>query len=281
MNFRHVAAATALALSASLASAAPVIEYLYFYDYGSREAINPSAVGTPDACSGEDVCSSFLKFNTKTGGELTVTGTTGAGGASTLVFQDQAPDKGGLGVIGYTPATSEKVWKWNSSTPSSKRTTGNIGSTKYGRYETVTIPAKWFGDDEIDKGETLTLRFDKDVSIAGMHFFTGDHKDVSGKDTFQLIVDGVKLSALQMKSYLTYDSTKWLTGQEFTFSTTESRCTKTVYGKCTAWGTADYYLGALKITAAPVTPVPEPETYALFLAGLAAVAYTVRRRRLG
>ncbi len=37
--------------------------------------------------------------------------------------------------------------------------------------------------------------------------------------------------------------------------------------------------GGGTINFAPVTPVPEPETYALMLAGLAAVGYVVRRRR--
>lgn len=40
------------------------------------------------------------------------------------------------------------------------------------------------------------------------------------------------------------------------------------------------YAGTLAISAtAPVTPVPEPETYALFLAGLGAVGLCVRRKK--
>ena len=46
------------------------------------------------------------------------------------------------------------------------------------------------------------------------------------------------------------------------------------------WGTAQIYVDDVSLTLAnPVTPVPEPGTYAMMLAGMGVVASIVRRRR--
>jgi hypothetical protein len=45
------------------------------------------------------------------------------------------------------------------------------------------------------------------------------------------------------------------------------------------WNKPVGYVGGLVTMAAPVAPVPEPSTYALMFAGLAAVGWVARRRR--
>lgn len=262
MNVRPLALGAALALSTSAAlAAAPKIEYLYFYDQPGKEAVNPFATGSADVCSGEDVCASSLSFHTQSGGTLLVTGTTSLAGP--LVFQDQAPDYGGLGVAG-----SQVNWTWKSSTPQHKRTNANKGNTTWGSYVTSVV-----GDDEIDAGETLTLTFEKTVSIAGMHFFSGDHGSIANGRTFKLTIDGTLYDDRLLRSYLNTNPASFLTGRSFTFET-DTYCKSTYKGQCTSWGTQDFYLGAVKITSA----IPEPETYALFLAGLAAIGFKVSRR---
>jgi hypothetical protein len=276
MNFRHSAIAAALAFGVtSAAFAGPAIEYVYFYDHAPREALEPFALGSTDYCSGEDICAKSLSFNTLAGGTLTVTGTTSLGG-SALVYQDETPDNGGLGVIGHTDAVKRTDWKWKSGVKDKYKVPANVGNAKYGSMVTTTVtPEKWFGDDEIDSGEKLTLHFDKKVSIAGMHFFNGSHKSYVGSETFQLIVDGTVYNHRSLKSYLNTNPTSFLTGQDFTFITENSACKSHDHkGRCTSYGAADFYLGAVKIT----TAVPEPETYAMLAAGLCLMGVSMRRR---
>src|SRR5687767_2151184 len=206
MSHLRSALAASLVLACGAAAAAP-IEYLYFYDQPWQEAINPFAMGSADFCSGEDRCATSLSFHTLSGGTLTVTGSTPLGGS--LAYQDQAPDYGGLGVAG-----SKVDWSWKSTTPTYKRTAANKGNTAYGSYVTTVL-----GDDEIDKGEKLTLTFEKTVHIAGMHFFTGEHGNVPNGRTFNLTIDGVSYNDRALKSYLNTNPSSFLTGKSFTFET--------------------------------------------------------------
>jgi hypothetical protein len=261
MSHRFALAAT-LALASGAAFAAPTIEYLYFYDTPWSEPANPISMGSADVCGNDDVCATSLSFHTQSAGMLTVTGSTALGGS--LVVQDQASDYGGLGVAG-----SRVDWKWKTSTPTYRRTEANKGNAAYGSFVTTLL-----GDDEIDKGETLTLSFEKTVHIAGMHFFSGAHGPIPNGRTFTLTVDGVTHDDRSLRSYLNTNPASFLTGKTFTFTTDDSCKNRNWYGQCTSWGATDFYLGAVKIT----TAVPEPETYALYLAGLVAVGFTVSRR---
>lgn len=125
---------------------------------------------------------------------------------------------------------------------------------------------KLVGEDGINKGDTLTLTFTHQVTLVGLHFFDTDHTSTDRGDRGTLSIDGGAAHSLALNSYVTSNPTHWLTGSSFAFG----------YG----WDNDDpkgYYLGAVKVMA----PVPEPQTYALMLAGIGAVFMVSRRRRRG
>jgi hypothetical protein len=119
------------------------------------------------------------------------------------------------------------------------------------------------GGDEINKGDTLTLSFANAVKIVGFHFWDKDHQsnDLNNGDTFSLSVNGGAAQTLSLSNFPWYGASSTLVGNSFTFGFTNE----------------DYYLGAIKVSAVPA--VPEPQTYALMLAGLGAVMFMARRRR--
>lgn len=119
------------------------------------------------------------------------------------------------------------------------------------------------GGDEINWGDTLTLSFANQVKIVGFHFWDKDHaaSDLNSGDQFGLSIDGGATQFLSLSNFPWYGDGSTLIGNSFTFS----------------YKNEDYYLGAVKVAAVPA--IPEPQTYALMLAGLGAVAYVARRRR--
>ena len=119
------------------------------------------------------------------------------------------------------------------------------------------------GGDEINNGDTLTLSFANRVKIVGFHFWDKDHQayDLNSGDQFGLSIDGGATQFKSLSNFPWYGAGSTLVGNSFTFS----------------YKNEDYYLGAIKIAAVPA--VPEPQTYALMLAGMAAVGFMARRRR--
>ncbi|WP_418320801.1 PEP-CTERM sorting domain-containing protein [Piscinibacter sakaiensis] len=226
-----------------------------------------SVIGGTDLCADADICGQTLRFNTLLGGAVTATGSTTAGGTTAIVRQDLYPKYGGLGVQGYKAGTSSTSWVWKSSKTKYQKPE-YLGNTKYGSYKTVTTPPTFYGNDEINAGDTLTLSFEKTVRVLGFHFFDGNHgiSRLAG-DSFGLSINGApkvdyKFSLL---GGYPFDTSLLLIGNSFTFSLANTR-------------PESFYLGAIKIAEFIATPVPEPTTLGMMLAGLTGLAVFLRKR---
>lgn len=111
-------------------------------------------------------------------------------------------------------------------------------------------------DDNITSGETLTITFDQVVTLTSIGLRSEGHNYTSWGAGKTFLLDGVSTLLPQNVGSIAVN----MTGQVFSFA----------YGGTNA---DQFYLASL--TAAPV---PEPESWALALAGLAAIGVTLRRR---
>lgn len=119
-------------------------------------------------------------------------------------------------------------------------------------------------DDNITTGESIKLHFDKVVTLSAIALRSNGHNTTSKtwteESTFQYSFDGASwTSALLPKNSGVVALNQ--TGQDFYFR----------YGGDKA---AQFYLSAMSVTA-----VPEPETFALLLAGMGLVGFAARRRK--
>jgi hypothetical protein len=117
-------------------------------------------------------------------------------------------------------------------------------------------------DDNVTEFETLTMTFEGAVKLNSIGLSTDGHTTVwSGSDhggkTFQYQVDG----GAWTESTALAASVPIGNGTKFSFR----------YGGATP---DQFYLGAMTVTA-----VPEPETYAMLLAGLGLMGAVARRRK--
>lgn len=109
-------------------------------------------------------------------------------------------------------------------------------------------------DDNITTGESLVITFDQVVQITGV-FLRSD-----GHNTTNWIKDATfKLDGVETKLAGAIDTD--LVGTTFTFEFGGSKADQ-------------FYLSALTVEA-----IPEPETYAMMLAGLGLLGFTAKRRK--
>ena len=136
------------------------------------------------------------------------------------------------------------------------------GPAGLGVYHLITYPPQGgplvsdTSDDNVSLGETLTLTFNQMVSFSNILFRNGDH-GTTFSGNFGLSIDGGPM----VNYALTSNFSMPLSGQTFAF---------------TGLGNPEntkFYLNTLT-----VTPVPEPETYVLMMAGLGMLGALARRR---
>ena len=134
------------------------------------------------------------------------------------------------------------------------------GPAGLGVYHLITYPGPVVSntsDDNVSLNETLTLSFNQVVSLSSILFRNGDH-GTTFSGGFGLSIDGGPSTTPTLVASFNTP----LHGQNFSF---------------TGLGNPEntkFYVNTLTVTA-----VPEPETYALMLAGLAVVGGLARRRK--
>lgn len=114
-------------------------------------------------------------------------------------------------------------------------------------------------DDNITFGEMLTLTFDQAVTITNIGLRSEGHNVTGWISGATFLLDGV---STLLPANVGSIGGLTLTGTEFTFA----------YGGVHP---DQFYLSSVTAVAA----VPEPETYALLLAGLGVVGFVARRRK--
>lgn len=113
-------------------------------------------------------------------------------------------------------------------------------------------------DDNITRGETLTLTFDQVVHLTAIGLRSDGHNFTNWSTGATFLFDGIS-TALPSDDGLIDGLNK--TGSVFTFA----------YGGTHA---DQFYLSGVTVNA-----VPEPETYALMIAGLGVMGFLSRRRK--
>ena len=120
-------------------------------------------------------------------------------------------------------------------------------------------------------GESITFTFDKTVTLKSAEIVDG----IFGGNTFGISVDGGAVTGVHMGSWGLWAPTGlMLTGKSFTFSAFNPAGLKTF---------DDFYIDGLVFktvtSTSVVTTIPEPQSLALALAGVAVVGGTARMRR--
>jgi hypothetical protein len=134
------------------------------------------------------------------------------------------------------------------------------GPAGLGVYHLIRFPGPVVSDtsdDNVSLGETLTMTFNQAVSISNILFRDGDH-GTSFAGNFGLSIDGGAFANLALVP---------------SFSTPLFGTTFAFKGLGNPENTK-FYVNQITVSA-----VPEPETYALLIAGLGVMGAVARRRR--
>lgn len=157
----------------------------------------------------------------------------------------------GLSMNGQTPVRVVQD-HWYTDTKGTRRTSDDVE-----RYVGLGVYHKinYTSDDNVTNHEMLTLTFNQEVTLTGLNFRQEGHDAFSNSTnkTFSFNGDSKKLGGSI--------SGLSVTGTTFTFG---------YGGDCPD----QFYLSGMTVTA-----VPEPETYAMLLAGLGLMGAVARRRK--
>ena len=224
MPVRNVVAAATLAFAAVPAMAVD----FNFYELGRGAGDYLPTNGT--ACTGGDRCSSNVD-----GGAF--------GGTLNFVSGGITARASASFVDGVSSVVQDSTGSWTFA-----------NSAGLGVYHSQNN-----GDDNITFGETLTITFDRVVTLTGMGLRAEGHNFTGWDQGATSLFNGARMLLPEGTGVINGLSA---TGSVFTFAFDSAR-------------TADqFYLASLT-----VAPVPEPETYALMLGGLAALGSVARRRK--
>lgn len=117
-------------------------------------------------------------------------------------------------------------------------------------------------DDNITSGEQLTISFDQVVHLTSIGLRSEGHNFTNWSSGATFLLNGVSTLLPQNVGAIALNQT----GKVFSFA----------YGGAHS---DQFYLSSMSVSSASVAAVPEPETYALMLAGLGLTGWIARRRR--
>lgn len=223
-SIRHLAAAAALA---SIALPAAAVDF-NFYELGRGAGDYLPTNG--NVCTGGDRCSSNVN-----GGAF--------GGTLNFVSGGITARASASFVDGVSSVVQDSTGNWTFA-----------NSAGLGVYHSQNN-----SDDNITFGETLTITFDRVVTLTGMGLRADGHNFTGWDQGATFLFNGTRMLLPEGTGTINGPSA---IGSVFTFAFDSAR-------------TADqFYLASLT-----VAPVPEPETYALMLGGLAVLGGIARRRK--